>query len=239
MVQLRLRDLAAALALSSAVPALAASQSTTVLTGVVMDQMQGLVEDATVVLIDAKGVEQRKTRTDSHRYTLKAAPDGDYRVEVRRPGFTVATDVVALSGGTMERDATLKLGSLTETVTVRTSDPSGPKLLATGGPPPPRPCTRAFTIGGQGGYLDAPLKTLNVFPRYPASLKKDKTEGKAVIHAVVNTEGAVTGMRVLASTHPEFASAATEAIALWRYQATRLNCSPLDTVMRVDVVFER
>lgn len=239
MPQPFVRVIAVGIALVSLAARPAESQTSTALSGVVTDEMQGLVSGATVVLRDAQGAEQQKARTDRKgRYALEAVPNGNYVIEVTMPGFARGNDIVALSGGAMQRDVTLRLGQLTEMVTVKAADPSGPALLARNEAPSTAKCKEGFAPGGPGGAIEPPQKIRTVFPRYPEPLKSAQTKGRVVLHGIVGIDGAIRSLRVVTTTHAEFGTAAAEAISLWRYVATRLNCSPVDTVVRFDVVFE-
>jgi protein TonB len=77
-----------------------------------------------------------------------------------------------------------------------------------------------------------------VRPIYPDSMRAAGREGVVAMDAVIGTDGAVSGVRVVsADVHPDFAIAAAEAVRQWRFTPTLLNGAPIEVVMTVKVTF--
>src|SRR4029077_9814841 len=89
-----------------------------------------------------------------------------------------------------------------------------------------------------GGNIRVPLKTLDVRPIYPKSMREAGREGVVPIEAIIGPDGVVTSVRVLtAQVHPDFAIAAVDAVRQWKFTPTLLNGAPVEVVMNVSVEF--
>ena len=89
-----------------------------------------------------------------------------------------------------------------------------------------------------GGSVRPPLKTHDVRPIYPPSMRDAGREGVVPIEAIIGVDGTVTSVRILsAQVHPDFAVAAADAVRQWRFTPTLLNGSPVEVVMTVSVAF--
>ena len=64
-----------------------------------------------------------------------------------------------------------------------------------------------------------------------------KQGGDVVLDARIEADGTIREVRTVSSTHPDFESAAAEAIRQWEFSETLLNCSPVEVEMRVTVRF--
>lgn len=104
-------------------------------------------------------------------------------------------------------------------------------------PAPPAPVTptpeplRRLSSG-----ITAPVKTVNVAPRYPEAARIAKVEGMVIIEAVIDASGIVTSARVLRG-HPLLDQAAVDAVSQWRFTPARLNNEVIPVVMTVTVNF--
>lgn len=96
-------------------------------------------------------------------------------------------------------------------------------------PPPPRP------IHLHSG-MQAPRKTVDVPPEYPALARNAHAQGVVILEAVIDAQGVVTSVRVLRSI-PLLDKAAVEAVQQWRFTPARLNNEPVPVVMTVTVNF--
>jgi hypothetical protein len=89
--------------------------------GLVRDQQGNVVAGATVTLSDQnKNFTRTQTSNQDGAYVFSAIPPGTYKVEVEAAGFkkTVITDVQAAVDTTLDVDATMEVGQVTETVNV-------------------------------------------------------------------------------------------------------------------------
>jgi TonB family protein len=79
----------------------------------------------------------------------------------------------------------------------------------------------------------------HVVPRYPEAMKSARVSGRVLLDGVVGADGRLKGLRVVASNHPDLAQVALDAVTQWRYDATRLNCTPVETRMQVQIDFQK
>ena len=120
----------------AALPALAQTTSMGTITGLVTDQSNAVVPDATVTVKDDATSEVRTITTNSAgRYVFVNLPPGTYDITVTKAGFqktSVPHDIVQV-GMVSTQNITLKVGSETQTVEVQTSGVELQTLNATVG----------------------------------------------------------------------------------------------------------
>ncbi|MDQ3474036.1 MAG: carboxypeptidase-like regulatory domain-containing protein [Acidobacteriota bacterium] len=93
--------------------------------GLVQDQQGNVVAGATVTLSDQeKNFSRTQTSNQDGAYIFTAIPPGSYRLEVEAAGFkkTVITDVQAAVDSTIDVNAALEVGQVTETVNVASTN---------------------------------------------------------------------------------------------------------------------
>ena len=93
--------------------------------GLVQDQQGNVVAGAAVTLSDQdKNFSRTQTSNQDGAYIFTAIPPGTYRVEVEAAGFkkTVITDVQAAVDSTIDVNAALEVGQVTETVNVASTN---------------------------------------------------------------------------------------------------------------------
>ena len=128
-----------------------------------------------------------------------------------------------------DRAITLQVGEVHESITVQERRVTGPV-----GPSQPQ-LAKPIRVGGN---IRVPLKTLDVRPIYPKSMRDAGREGVVPIEAIIGPDGVVTSVRVLtAQVHPDFAIAAVDAVRQWKFTPTLLNGKPVEVVMNVSVEF--
>jgi TonB family protein len=88
-----------------------------------------------------------------------------------------------------------------------------------------------------GGNLRVPVKLRDVRPVYPADLASTGVSGTVVLLALIGTGGSVQDVTVESASHREFADAAMDAVRQWEFDATLLNCVPVETRMIVTANF--
>ncbi len=89
--------------------------------GTAKDQQGNVVANATVTLSNAeRNFNRTQTTSESGDYIFTSVPPGTYRIEVEAPNFkkTVVSDVQALVDTTIEVDALLEAGLVSETVNI-------------------------------------------------------------------------------------------------------------------------
>jgi protein TonB len=63
--------------------------------------------------------------------------------------------------------------------------------------------------------------------------------GQVPIEAMIGRDGTVRSVRVLsAQVHPDFATAAVDAVRQWLFTPTLLNGQAVEVVMRVSITFD-
>ena len=132
-------------------------------------------------------------------------------------GFQPVKDTVTLAGQNLQRNITLKVGSLTETITVgfSTSD------VAAGDQKPPTikevpaRARQECVASAAGGQIVPPRKLRDVYPQYPAALRGTGTGGIVVMQARLGVDGYVRDIQIVGDAHPELAQAAIAAVREW------------------------
>jgi TonB family protein len=244
-----LATLLALLAFAGPVSAVAVSQAVfATVSGSIVDPMDGVLAGATVMLTNEQTKAKYEVRSDqTGRYEFAGVAAGEYLFDVEMPGFARHRSKLSVAGQAMQRDLTLQVGSLEETVQVRekagravpASTPGGaisrlPKINAAD-------CRTTATANGAfvGGSLRPPRKLLHANPHYPADLVSSGVEGSVVLQARIGTDGAIADVTVVSSPHADLANAALEAVRQWEFDPTLLNCVPIEVNMKVTVNFER
>jgi len=200
-----------------------------VLGGAIYDTSGAVMPGVTITLEDANQSSHTATTDASGRFEFGVTSAGKYLLAASLPGFRPLRQEFELrTARDWDRAITMPVGSLSETITVQSTRISGAVTATQPGPAPVR----------VGGNIRVPRKTLDVRPIYPDSMRAAGREGVVAMDAVIGTDGAVSGVRVVsADVHPDFAIAAAEAVRQWRFTPTLLNGAPIEVVMTVKVTF--
>ena len=177
---------------------------------------------------------------DEGRFEIEDVPPGEYRLEVRLPGFSTVTETVTVEAGRrVQRDIALQVGALEETYTVAAGQPAPV-------PTSMDPAALEETRQRMGdGPLQPPIKLRGLSPAYPDELRASGTQGSVILDAVVAANGSIEVLNVLTPVdpdlltpvQPELARAAVAAVRQWFYEPTRLHGVPVDTRMTVTINF--
>jgi beta-lactamase regulating signal transducer with metallopeptidase domain len=233
-------------------PSAAAAQQTGpgTISGVLYDQLGGLLPGAAVTLVQQPDGGRYDTTTDrSGSFSFKVLPPGDYQLTTSLPGFAKVTNLVKVaSGQTIDRALTMPMGTLQETISV--TGPAGPlevgqslNQVTQSAPRParprPAPEARTFYSGGIGGQIRVPTKTFHVSPVYPPSLQN--AYGIVVLEARVGIDGLLSDIRDVTGSrssppHQAFLASAIDAVRQWEFTPTLLNNVPVEAniTIRVD-----
>ena len=92
-------------------------------------------------------------------------------------------------------------------------------LQPDGGPP---------SAGAVSTDLSSPVAKNKVDPAYPLELMRQNLGGTVIVYAVIRSDGAVSGVRVLRSVDERLDQYASEAIAKWKFQPATKNGVPVD-----------
>jgi TonB family protein len=217
------------LSVSLAAAAFTTAQTTPLpLVGVVYDTSGGVLPGVTITLTDADNVVQSAITNAAGRFEIPVVAPGQYLLEAAMPGFHKLQQAMNLGKAEdWDRAITLQVGQLREQVNVRAA------RLAPGAPQPGGP--RPVRVGGN---VRAPRKLVDVKPLYPESMQEAGREGSVPIEALIGLDGTVQSVRVLsADVHPDFATAAVDAVRQWQFSPTLLNGKPVEVVINVTVTF--
>ena len=217
-----------------------AAQTFSAFSGSVLDATNRAIPGVTLVLVNGQSQAKYEIRTDgTGRFEFVGLPPGDYTWQAGLPGFATLKGELAVAGRDVQQDLALRVGSLTETITIKG-----------GGSPGAAPARRASDVdqirpqqsnpcsaGPVGGTIKAPQKIRNVEPRYPADLDAARIGGVVIVELVIDASGDVSDVSVLRSPHPGLELAAVEAVRQWKFTPTLLNCVPVDVRMMVTANF--
>lgn len=201
---------------------------------------------ATVVMTDGAtgAVRAEKTAADG-RFAFFALPAARYSVTVSNPGWaTVRYDLALEDGQQWDREFAMKMGILSETVTVtapgRPSTAPGPppgvaaRAQASTVSPPAR--TRQCDANGLN-CLTAPVKLVDVRPAYPTEALAKGAQGVVILESAIGPAGAIIDARVLRGIDPALNAAALEAVKQWQFTPALLDGMPTAIIMSVTVNF--
>ena len=227
--------------LLSAAAAVAAAQTTyRGFTGVVSDEQGRGVPGAAVALSNEARQAKYEIKTGADgRFDFVGLLPGDYRVSIERAGFQSVRDTLTVGAQNVQRNFTVQLGTLQETITVR-ADPNkppaaeaAPSAIREVAMPAPRKCEPS----AEGGQIVPPKKIRDVPPHYPPSLVSSGVQGTVMLRGRIAADGYISDISVLKEAHPELAQAAMEAVRGWRYTETLLNCVPAEPGITITTNF--
>lgn len=231
------RRVAVALLLAAlALPIASASQGSGTPSGTVSDPSGRTMPGVTVRLTAAEGELVVDAQTDAAgAYQFPAVPPGDYMLSARSPGFNTVRQRVSISGGTQAIPVALRLGTLTETVTVVGGKDvvDGPRFDRR----VPEFSASMCTPQEAGGHLIPPMKIRQVNPRYRQAWVNARLEGRILLQARIGVDGRIREVEVVSPVNAELEEEAVGAVSQWEFTPTRLNCEPVEVRMFVTVAF--
>jgi len=195
-------------------------------------QMKGTVRDVVGVIPGAKVVLKGtsdytfETGPDGV-YTVTGVPEGEYSIEVLKPGYArlqIAKRKIG-TGETARADLYLQLGQIRESLTVDGGKAGGAGEGTADGP-------KRIRVSGN---VQASKMVKMVRPVYPPEAKAAGVQGTVRMRAIVGKEGDVIGLTLLMAPSPELARSAMEAVNQWKYTPTLLNGAPVEIQTEVDV----
>jgi beta-lactamase regulating signal transducer with metallopeptidase domain len=208
----------AALPAAAQVAAPAAQAGRGAFSGIVLDQLGGLVPGTEITLTSAATGGALVAVADRRgTFEFRNLPPGEYTLQTRLPGFReLRTSISVAADAAHTRTLTLPIGSLQETITVtgergtRSAPPpaaqSRPRQLPADdtGRDPDRALTQlreqleavarargAFQPGTIGGQIKQPTKVLDVRPIYPTAMQAGAIEGNVMLAARIGVDGHV------------------------------------------------
>jgi TonB family protein len=217
-----------------------AAQSFATLSGSVRDPMNQTIPKVTLILVNEQTEAKHEVRSDATgRFEFVGLPAGSYLLQARYPGFTEFRGRLTVGTQNVERNLSLAVGSVRETITVagdRTS-PDEPVSPVRATPRAPRSADSTCTASS-GGEIRPPMKILDVRPRYAQYLRAAGIAGTVQLSARIQSDGSVAELKEVGGpAHAGLTDAAMEAVRQWRFTGTLLNCTPVDVAMNVTVTF--
>jgi len=226
-----------AILLTIALPIAAASLAAGQPSGVLRDPSGRVLPNATVRLTAVTTDATHETVSDAGGgFLFTGIPDGDYLLSARLPGFLSSRQRVHISGGMQPLVMTLQVGTLTETISVTSSDPSDGMRKTVSAPRAAAPPVCGST--DLGGNLKPPTKLHDVRPRYRQVLIDANIEGSILLQARIGVDGKVREVEVVSPVHADLEDEAIAAVSQWEFSPTYLNCEPIEVRMYVTVSFK-
>ena len=226
-----------AVLLAAALPiSLGAQDAFSTVTGSIVDQSGGALPGVGVVATNTTRDSRHEVFTDGRgRFELVGLTPGSYTLEAELPGFETFQQRLTLSGQTVDREITLQIGSLQETVSVSSTQTSQPQSAAERAAPRPPNCGPGTDRSGQriGGQIRTPRKIHHVTPIYP----EGAPGGVVTLNAVIGIDGLVKETRITNAALDRLARAAVDAVQQWEFDPTLLNCEAVEVRMSVVVDF--
>lgn len=238
-ISLRQRLVAVVVLIAAALPVAAVATITMgAPSGVLRDPSGRVLPGATVRLSAISSDAVHETHSDSGgAFQFGEVPDGDYMLSARLPGFLSARQRVRVTSSMAPLNVTLQVGTLKETVTVR-SDGSNPGPVTSPSAalamPSPPPCGTTEV----GGNLKPPMKLKDVRPFYKPELAANNVEGEVLLQAAIGVDGRVRGVEVVSAVNLDLEEAAIRAVSQWEFSPTYLNCQAIEVRMFVTVAFK-
>ena len=198
--------------------------------GRVFDPSGGVLPGVEVTLEDGNKIKWPTTTDREGAFKFEPVGAGSYVLEASLPGFkSLRHEFVLAAGRRTPQNVTLQVGSLEETIRVTAKRPA-PVAASSPAQPPAR-----VRIGGN---IKQPMKTFDVRPIYPESMRAAGLEGVVPMEAVIGVDGRVLFARVVsAQVAPEFAASAIAAVKQWQFTPTLLNGVPVEVQVAVSVSF--
>lgn len=235
----RARKLAvAALVLIAALPIAAASETAGAPSGVLRDPSGRVLPGATVRLSAIGSDAIHETQTDSTgAFRFGEIPDGDYMLSARLPGFLGARTRLRVNASTPPIEMTVQVGTLKETVTVKSGDVNTPFVPRYVPAKPACGVPAGSSSTDVGGNLRPPFKLKHVVPRYKSEWASAGLSGNVLLQAVVGSDGKVRDIEVVSPVNPELEEEAVNAVSQWEFSSTCLNGEAIDVRIFVTVAF--
>jgi hypothetical protein len=234
-ISLRVRGLIFFALLAAATAVAAAQSSFATFSGTLADESARGVPGAAVTLTsEARQAKYEVKTTALGRFEFVGLPPGEYTAEAAGIGFQPLKDAIVISGQNVQRNYTLKLGTLQETIVVTDAARQSPSAIKEIVPKPRPACVPAAA----GGHIVPPKKIRDYAPVFPENLRGTGLAETVTMEGRIALDGFITDIRIVGDAHPDFATAAVAAVREWKFTETLLNCQPVDVGMTITVNFK-
>jgi beta-lactamase regulating signal transducer with metallopeptidase domain len=208
--------------------------------GSVIDQTGNIVTGVTLTMTHKKtGQKYQVKSSDTGSFEFVGLTAGEYELETFSPGFRNPKTPLTIGSKNIQSDIRLEVGMLEETISVVDNgeprvEGAGPTARGYRWPPEKTACETKPT----GGYIAQPTKLVDARPIYPRSGGVPRPGNVVVLDARIGTDGSVVDARgIEPAVDPDLVAAAIDAVRLWKYTPTLLNCIPIEVQMKVTVRF--
>jgi len=208
------------------------------LTGTVVDPLGAVLPNARVTLVQPARQARYEISTDrTGQFEFQGLPSGDYQLEASTPGFQTYKESLSIAGLAIQRQITLKIGLLHETIRIDESDvPAAPPKPA---PAYAEPACPAAQPGAPpvGGNLRAPHKLRDAKPDYPSMMRGTGRDATVIVNARIGIDGFLKDLQPNEPVDRAFYDALVPALREWRFSATLLNCVPQEVEINITASF--
>jgi TonB family protein len=211
-------------------------------TGIVTDPEGRMIPNVEVVLRSTQREARYEVKTDRlGQYEFTGIGDGDYVLEAQYMGFRNLRDSVSVAGQSVQRNLSMEVGMIQETLTIVAGPTSAPRERRTEGPQR-RPAAEYDPCSASpvGGCLKPPTKIRDVKPQYPPQLSDAKVSGVVVLSAKIGTDGSIMSVQLAdpaSRIDPALVQATIAAVNEWKFTPTHLGGVPIETEMQVTANF--
>ena len=206
------------------------------------DSTNRVIPKVTVTLINPENQSKYSIQSDSTgRFQFVGLPPGNYLFEASGVGFATLKGKVTVAGRDIQKDLSLEVGSLEETITIRASasEAANSKPRRVESPRAREPRVPPQCDGtAVGGNIKAPMKLVDVRPDYPENLRASGVGGVVTLAALIGTDGTIRDVDVVNAPYADLGVAATDAVRQWEFTQTLLNCEPIEVKMKVTASFQ-
>ena len=212
------------------------------LAGTLRDPDGRPVPNQDVALSQGGKATAHKAQTDAAgAFVFTGVPAGDYDFVPGVRGFAVRYPVTVRPGQRATSDVTLRIGQLSEEITVSSTKGAPPPQPPPTRPPPPPPPPAYDAAAdpcrkpGVSACLQPPRKVLDVRPVVPAG--RHGEVATVLIEAQITETGTVESARLTKPVDAAFGKAGLDTVNQWRFTPTRLNGNPVKVTMTVTINF--
>jgi TonB family protein len=230
----------------------ASGQTFNSFSGTISDQLGASLPAVRLVLTNTESGAKYEIRSTSvGAFEFVGLPPGAYVLDAALPGFRTLREEITVAGRNVSRALTLQLGELEETVHVVYVPGTTTSAAPPANPGAGQSARQAFRIAlercgsgpagsaSTGGSIRPPRQVRMVPPQYPVSAGSAGIGGTVRLQARIGTDGYVRDVESTnQEAHPDLVNAAIEAVRLWEYDGTLLDCVPVEVMVHVTLQFD-